>query len=477
MALRSEPPAHLTTPSSVRFLAGPILPQMLKLATPVLVVLALQTGVSVAETWFVSRLGTNAIAGVSLVFPLLMLMIMMSNGGFGGGVASAVSRALGAGRKEDADALVLHATVVAVGCGLLFTVIPWLAAPALYRYLGAQGESLHEAILYSNLVFSAAIPAWIANLLAAALRGAGNVRVPAGVVIGTCAGTLAISPSLIFGVGPLPGLGVAGAGIAMIANNVGAALALAAYMRTRRSAVRLVAARIEWRLLRDILGVGTLSAVGTVLANLTVAVTTGLVGRWGVAAIAGYGMAARLDYILIPLLFAIGTASVTMIGTNVGAQQLGRAREIARVAVILSAGLVEAIGLVAAAAPAGWMHLFSHDPAVVTAGVGYLRRVGPFYGLLGTGLALYFSSQGFGRMGWVLALGSSRFLTVLIGAWFCLLFGSPLTTIYWVAALGVILFGTLTAAGVLYGRAWRARASIGQIHRLSPSLGGPRGDR
>src|SRR3954469_11181092 len=95
-------------------LEGPIVPTLVRLAAPVLVVLAVQTLVGVAETWFVSFLGTAAIAGVALVFPLFMLMTMMSNGGMGGGVSSAVARAVGAGRNADADALVRHALIIAI---------------------------------------------------------------------------------------------------------------------------------------------------------------------------------------------------------------------------------------------------------------------------------------------------------------------------------------------------------------------------
>src|SRR5258707_12109778 len=99
--------------SRAALLQGPIARQLLGLAWPVLVVLAVQTLVGVAETWFVSFLGTSAIAGVALVFPLFMLMTMMSNGGMGGGVSSAIARAIGAGRGKDADALVLAAVRIA----------------------------------------------------------------------------------------------------------------------------------------------------------------------------------------------------------------------------------------------------------------------------------------------------------------------------------------------------------------------------
>src|SRR5215467_5174852 len=160
-------------------LERPIPSTLLGLAWPVLVVLALQTFVGIAETYFVSSLGTSAIAGVALVFPLFMLMTMMSNGGIGGGVSSAIARAIGGGNRKEAEALVVHALVIAVAFGALFTAGAWIGGPPLFRFLGAQDDTLKNAQVYSNVVFAAAIPGWIANLLASALRGAGNVRVPA----------------------------------------------------------------------------------------------------------------------------------------------------------------------------------------------------------------------------------------------------------------------------------------------------------
>jgi putative MATE family efflux protein len=316
--------------SNVRtaLLQGPIAATLLRLAWPVLVVLALQTLVGIAETWFVSFLGTAAVAGVTLVFPLFMLMAMMSNGGIGGGVSSAVARAMGAGRASDARALALHALVVAVVFGGAFSLAAWLGGRALFAAMGGTGDTLENALVYSNVLFASAIPAWIANLLAAALRGAGNVRVPALVTAVGAFATLALSPLFIFGWGVIPGLGVAGAGLAFGTFNVASAIVLALYMRSARSPLRLEGGPLERRHFREILGVGLPSAAGTVVANLTVVVTTGFVGTFGGAAIAGYGLASRLDYLLIPLLFALGTACVTMVGTNMGAGQYERARRI-----------------------------------------------------------------------------------------------------------------------------------------------------
>ena len=305
-------------------LTGPIGPTLLRLAAPVLVVLTLQTLVGVAETYFVSFLGTAALAGVSLVFPLFMLMTMMSNGGIGGGVSSAVARAIGAGRVRDAQALAMHAALIGVLFGGIFSLAVWLGGPLLFARMGGQGDVLANAMLYANIVFAAAIPGWIANVFAAALRGAGNVGVPAMVTAVGSLATLALSPVLVLGWGWIPSMGVAGAGIGVAAFNVGGAVALALYMRSSRSPIRFAVVPLERRLVADILKVGLPSAVGTVVANLTVVITTALVGAYGADAIAGYGLASRLDYLLIPLLFALGTAAVVMVGRAVGAGDAAR---------------------------------------------------------------------------------------------------------------------------------------------------------
>ena len=442
-------------------LKGPIATSLLSLAWPVLVVLALQTFVGLAETWFVSFLGTDALAGVALVFPLFMLMTMMSNGGIGGGVSSAVARALGAGRTKDAEALAVHAVAIGLVLGVLFAVAAWFGGPALFRRMGAEGETLSSAVLYSNVLFLAAVPGWIANLLAAVLRGAGNVRVPAIVTAVGALITLGLSPLFIFGWGWVPRMGVAGAGTALIVFNVGSAIVLALYMRSGHSAIRLVRARLQSRLFNDVLRVGLISAIGTVVANLTVVVTTGLVGAHGRDAIAGYGLASRLDYLLIPLLFALGTASVTMVGINVGAGQAARAGKIAWTGAVLSTLGTAAIGLVAAAFPGAWLHLFSSDAQVVEYGSAYLQRVAPFYALFGAGMSIYFASQGAGRMAWPFAAGMARLCLVAIGGsyWVYALHGS-LNGLYWIAAAGYLAFGAINVFALASGLGWRLPALL-----------------
>ncbi len=437
-------------------LAGPVLPMLLKLALPTVVVLVVQTLVGVAETYFVSSLGTDAIAGISLVFPIFMLMQMMSNGGIGGGVASAIARAMGAGKVAEAEALALNALVVAVVFGVLFAAADWLFAEAVYRVLGGRAGALGAALQYSHVVFSGGIFVWIVSIMAAALRGAGNTLAPAAVILLGVFVLLPLSPALIFGLGPFPQLGVSGAGVAVVVYYLAGTIMLIGYMRSARASLRLSfdLSLIEWRLLSDILRVGGLSAIGTIQSNLTVILVTGAVGLFGTDAIAGYGIASRLDYIQIPLLFALGSAALTMVGVNIGAGQVKRAERIAWTAAFFAAAVTELLGLAVAVFPHGWLMLFSSKPEVLAAGSIYFRTVAPFYGIIGFGFLLYFAGQGAGRVMWPVLGGAVRLLVAAGIGWIVVAnFGGGLRDLFIAVAAGSII-SSIIVGGALWLRGW-----------------------
>src|ERR1700733_11629187 len=229
-------------------LTAPILPTLLKLALPTMTVLVAQTAVNIAEAYYVGFLGTDALAGAALVFPVFMLMTMMSNGGLGSGVASSVARAVGAGRQQDANALLFHAIVLAILVGALFTLAAELAGPLLYRALGGRDEALDAALQYSDLLFAGAIPVWVVNLQAAALRGAGNVKLPALVTLVGAIVMIPLSPLLIFGFGPIPRLGIGGAGGAFRPYFCGAMLFLLRYMASGRAGLVLTVSSLRGNL-------------------------------------------------------------------------------------------------------------------------------------------------------------------------------------------------------------------------------------
>jgi putative MATE family efflux protein len=375
----------------------------------------------------------------------------------GGGVASAVARALGAGRRRDADALVLHAVLIALVFGAAFTIGMLVGGPPLYRAMGGTEGALAAALMYSNVVFVGAIAVWLFNTLGAVLRGAGNMLLPALVVVSGGPLLVALSPALIWGWGPFPRLEIAGAGVAFVTYYTLGSVVLAIALRSRHHLVRLSlrGVRLRAALFGEILRVGLPGALNTVQTNLTVVVLTGLVGGFGTVALAGYGIGARLEYLMIPLVFGLGSALVTMVGTNIGAGHRARALRIAFVGGAMAFALTEAIGLLAAFWPAAWMGLFTRDADVVATGSAYLRVVGPSYGFFGLGLALYFASQGAGRLLWPLLAGFTRLSVAATAGWVVIHWlGGGLAALWVVIALAFVLFG-VTLASAVRGGAWR----------------------
>src|SRR5438067_5630155 len=159
------PPAPSITPRTRRLLEGPILPTLLRLAAPNVALMLVQAMMSAVDAFYVGRLGTDALAGVSLVFPLMMLMTTMSAGVMGGGISSAIARTLGAGRRDQADALAGHALAIGLGLAGLFTVTALWGGPALYAAMGGRGATLEAALAYSHVVFSGAVALWLLNTL------------------------------------------------------------------------------------------------------------------------------------------------------------------------------------------------------------------------------------------------------------------------------------------------------------------------
>jgi putative MATE family efflux protein len=440
-----------------RLLEAPVLSTLLALAAPNVLVMVLQAVVTTLDAVFVGWLGPGALAGVSLVYPLVMLMQTMSAGGMGGGVASAVARALGAGRRAEAQALAAHAVLIALVMAALFSVGLLLGGPAIYRAIGGEGEALDAALTYSRVVFGGAVVFWLLNTLSSIVRGTGTMALPATVMAGSALLYLTLAPALVLGWGPFPRLGVAGTAAANVTAFGLGTLVVAAYLCSSWSTVRLSlrGLRLRRALLWEILRVGAPGSLNTILTNLTVVLLTGLVGPFGTAALAGYGMGARLEYIQIPLVFGMGSALVAMVGTNVGAGQVARAERIAWTGAGLAAGITGGIGLLAAAFPGVWLGLFTTDPHVHAVGATYLLIVGPAYGFFGLGLALYFASQGAGRLAWPLTAGFVRLTLAAAGGWLGgHWLGWGLTGIFAAMALGLVVMGATTATAIKLG-AWR----------------------
>jgi putative MATE family efflux protein len=448
----SNAPARPAASRTRMLLEAPILPTLLRLAAPNVLNLLAIVGMVTFDAIFVGRLGPEALAGVSLVFPWVMFIQHAAASGMGGGVSSAIARALGSGQRGQADALASHALALAVMLAVISSAFMLLCGPLLYQLMGGQGAVLAAALAYSNVVFSGVIAIWALNILANIVRGTGNMELPAFVIVGSVLVHVVLSSLLIFGWGPLPALGPAGPGWGLIISFGVGSVVLLVHLRASTAAVTLAlrGVALQWRLFAEILKVGVPGMLNVGITNLSVVILTGIAVHLGQETAIGYAMGARLEYILIPLAFGFGTAIVSMVGTNWGARQFDRARRIAWTGGITVAVACGSIGTFFALFPGTWMSLFSDDEEIIRAGSSYLRIAGPIYTLYGLGMALYFATQGLGRVLPAVAANGARVAVSACGG---------LLAVFWLEAgalgfflaiaIGFAVYGGLTASALI----------------------------
>ena len=431
-------------------LTAPILPTLLKLTLPNSIAMFGTALVAVAETSYIGRLGVEPLAGIALVFPFVMLTQMMSAGAMGGGVSSAVSRALGAGDRERAATLALHAAIIGTGGGLFFTVMMLAFGRAYYSLLGGSGEMLEQAMHYSQVLFSGAVSIWLVNTLGSVLRGTGDMRVPSAVLIGVAIIQVVVGGTLGLGLFGLPSWGMRGIASGQFAAFTLGAIFLIWYLLSGRSRLKLNLSSFAFHrdMFFDILKVGAISCLSPLQSVLTILIFTKILAGFGAATLAGYGIGSRLEFLLVPIAFAFGVASVPMVGMAMGAGLVSRARKVAWIAGAAAGLTVGLIGLIVAIKPSLWVSLFTSDPGVIAAAYSYFAWAGPAFGFFGMGTCLYFSSQGAAKMVGPVLAGTLRLMLVGLGGWWLASAGAPAWTLFALVGSAMIVFGLALALSV-----------------------------
>src|SRR6059058_1959088 len=222
-------------------LAGPIVPTILTLAAPNVLNVAMQSLVSISDSWFVAHLGIVDLAALALVFPTQMALGQMSAGAMGGGISSSVARALGSGNRAAAEAAAAHALVIAIGMAALFAIVLVGFGRPIYGALGGSGRALDGAVAFATVLFLGCSAHWVANTLASVLRGTGDMKTPGYALVATAALQIPLTGALTLGWFGLPRLGIRGPAAASVI-----CFALAALWMSSRLVGRNAALRLSW---------------------------------------------------------------------------------------------------------------------------------------------------------------------------------------------------------------------------------------
>ena len=426
------------------FLTKPIIPLLIRMSAPNTIAFFIQSLVVLTEVWFISRLGTNSLAAVALAFPLLMITQTMSGGALGGAITSAIARSMGADDIEKAERLIWHSIIISLGGAISFLILFLLFGKQLLFLLGGRGEILQESYAYCSILFFGGILLWLSGSLSAVLRGMGNMRFPATLMVITSSIQVILSGGFILGWFGFPKLGVPGAAVAVLISSALMVTVILLKLRSKSIPASLRKERFQLRkfLFDNIFEVAIPASLSPLLVVGTILVLTGLVGRFGTEALAGYGIGSRVEFLMIPLIFGIGSAMTSIVGANIGALNIDRAEKVGILGGSTAGFVSILIGLTLAAFPEAWIQFFTDDIKAFEVTKKYIQIVGPFYIFQGIGLSLYFASQGANAMKWPTIATIARFIIACAGGG---------VSVYWLE-LGIeSIFISSSAAMAIFG--------------------------
>ena len=426
------------------FLTRPIIPLLIRMSAPNTIAFFIQSLVVLTEVWFISRLGTNSLAAVALAFPLLMITQTMSGGALGGAITSAIARSMGADDIEKAERLIWHSIIISLGGAITFLILFLLFGKQLLFLLGGRGEILQESYAYCSILFFGGILLWLSGSLSAVLRGMGNMRFPATLMVITSSIQVILSGGFILGWFGFPKLGVPGAAVAVLISSALMVTVILLKLRSKSIPASLRKERFQLKkfLFDNIFEVAIPASLSPLLVVGTILVLTGLVGRFGTEALAGYGIGSRVEFLMIPLIFGIGTAMTSIVGANIGALNIDRAEKVGILGGSTAGFVSILIGLTLALFPEAWIQFFTDDIKAFEVTKKYIQIVGPFYIFQGIGLSLYFASQGANAMKWPTIATIARFIIACAGGG---------VSVYWLE-LGIeSIFISSSAAMAIFG--------------------------
>lgn len=443
-----------SAPAKNALLDRPILPTLLWLAWPNVIALSASTCVVIAETSYIGRLGVESLAAMALVFPCVILTMTMSGGAMGGGVASAIARALGAGDVERASTLASHALLIGLGFGLTFMLGMLVFGPQLLELLGGRGNVLAQAIAYTQIFFGGAVAPWLMNTMAGVLRGTGNMKLPSLMMLSSAVCQIILGGTLGLGLGPIPQFGMRGVAAGSLTAYLISIAVMSWYLFSGRSRVvpKIFGLKVQWAMFFDILKVGAISCFSPLQSVLTISIFTHMLASFGTEILAGYGIGARLEFLLTSVSFAVGIASVPMIGMAVGAGRIARARRVAWTAGFVSFVAVGGIATFIAIFPDVWVNLFTDDASVRDASRAYLSTAAPMYAFIGLASSMYFSSQGAAKVVGPVMAQTARLLFIGTGGWWLSTHNATAQDFFLSASVSMVLLGLLSCVSVILTR-------------------------
>jgi putative MATE family efflux protein len=378
--------------------SGSITRNILHLAWPTALAMFLQTSFNIIDTIFVGRISSDAIAAVSMVFPVFFLIFALASG-IGVGTTSLIARYLGCKRKQQAINAAEHSFLLAALMSLFFTVIGLIFQKPIFTLMGAGPEILPLVLGYSTWIFGGSIFIFFFVASSSVLRGEGDMKTPMRMMITSIVINTILDPLLIFGIGIFPRLGVAGAALATIVSRAIGCVLIVRYLFNGNAMIKLRLRYFKYDLMiiKKILSVGFPTSINQLIMSLGFIFLIKIVSAFGATAIASFGIVVRLNQIVILPSLGIAAAVITIVGRNVGARKFQRAESTAWKATIFAMIAMEIVGVIYFMMPELWISIFTRNFQVIDIGVSYLRIISLSYMFTGLSIITGAAFQGAGK--------------------------------------------------------------------------------
>lgn len=386
-----------TTPKPTT--SGPILQAFIRLSWPIFLANLLQTAYQLVDTFWVGRLGASAMAAVSLSFPLLFLL-----SSFVSGLASAgtilVAQYFGKKDQTMVNHLAGQTIVFITALSLIISTAGYLASYWLIIKIGASAEVAPLATAYLRISFIGLSASFFYTIYQSIMRGIGQVKIPMYLILASVILNCILDPLFIYGVGPLPAMGVAGAAWATILTEFLAALACLILIFQPRLGLHLTKHNLwpDWRQIKKIFQLGWPSSLEQSSRSLSMLLLTGLAASFGTTVVAAYGLGLRILSLAIIPAVSLSMANATLVGHNIGAQEYQRARKTSNLGLKLAFLSLSAFGLALVALAPQIGHFFlPRDPEAVAMSSQFIRWISISLGLFGWQMIIMGSLRGAGK--------------------------------------------------------------------------------
>ena len=438
-----------------------------KLAIPNLYSTLIAAVTVIFDLWYVGQIGVSELAGVAYIFPIYMLTSMLSNGAFGGAISGAVARAFGSKNIFQAECVFRSAILIACLGSLIMMLIFFLLAESFFIYFNIDKEVAISALSYGNILLGGIFLIWLFNIIISVTRGSGNTLVPAyswsivlifHIVI-ACTnfnfenGTIILVKNIKLFNEVFIFSALQWSVISLLSGYfVGIIFVIGFYYFGKHSFSLNLRDVLKFDGIIKLFKSGSLASCQSLMTIALALFCTTVISIFGINWTAGFGIAIRLELLLIPIIFGIGGALIAIVGANVGAKKISRAIAMTWKGTFFSVFIVGFIGLFFSIYPDLWSAFFTDNAEIKETSKLYLKVVAPFYAFFALGLGLYFTCQAFNTLLWPVIGTFIRMVFVILVT--MLLFNFKVESPYLIfvtMSSGLIIYGLFISLGLRFG--------------------------